>query len=185
MNETFLDNYDIFLTTEKNKFYDNGLAMYIAPFPTENDRRNIKLLLDGFADLEDILYVFHRDSFFVSDNGGDKAEILHLLASRAEKKFSLVGLHAGMLEREKIGSTFFSKGIAIPHPLHSISSDTFVAVYISKKSYRLGRGRQYRSSSHHAPHRQEQSAFLSAVGLFRQNPGGKRLCRQDCCRADL
>ena len=117
--------------TEKNKFYDNGLAMYIAPFPTENDRRNIKLLLDGFADLEDILYVFHRDLFFVSDNG-EKSEILHLLASRAEKKFSLVGLHAGMLQREKIGSTFFSKGIAIPHPLHSISSDTFVAVYISK-----------------------------------------------------
>lgn len=131
MNETILDNYDIFLTTEKNKFYDNGLAMYIAPFPTENDRRNIKLLLDGFADLEDILYVFHRDLFFVSDNG-EKSEILHLLASRAEKKFSLVGLHAGMLQREKIGSTFFSKGIAIPHPLHSVSSDTFVAVYISK-----------------------------------------------------
>lgn len=131
MNETMLDDYDIFLTTEKNKFYDNGLAMYIAPFPTENDRRNIKLLLDGFADLEDILYVFHRDLFFVND-GGDKTEILHLLASRAEKKFSLVGLHAGMLQREKIGNTFFSKGIAIPHPLHSISSDTFVAVYISK-----------------------------------------------------
>ena len=73
------------LDDRKNKFYDNGLAMYIAPFPTENDRRNIKLLLDGFADLEDILYVFHRDLFFVSDTG-DKSEILHLLASRAEKK---------------------------------------------------------------------------------------------------
>ncbi len=131
MNESLLDNYDIFLTTEKNKFYDNGLAMYIAPFPTENDRRNIKLLLDGFDDLEDILYVFHRDLFFVRDTG-EKSEILRLLASHAEKKFSLVGLHAGMLQREKIGSTFFSKGIAIPHPLHSISSDIFVAVYISK-----------------------------------------------------
>ena len=43
--------------------------MYIAPFPTENDRRNIKLLLDGFADLKDILYVFHRDLLFVSDTG--------------------------------------------------------------------------------------------------------------------
>ena len=105
--------------------------MYIAPFPAENDRRNIKLLIDGFNDLEDIMFVFHRDLFFVRDNG-EKSEILKLLASHAEKKFSLSGLHKGMLEREKIGSTFFGRGIAIPHPLHSISSDTFVAVCILK-----------------------------------------------------
>ena len=131
MNESLLDDYDIFLTTEKNKFYENGLAMYVAPFPAENDRRNIKLLLDGFNDLEDIMFVFHRDLFFVRD-GGEKSEILKLLASHAEKKFSLTGLHKGMLEREKIGSTFFGRGIAIPHPLHSISSDTFVAVCVLK-----------------------------------------------------
>lgn len=131
MNEDFLDSYDVFLTTEKNEFYDNGLAMYINPFPSENDHRNIKLLLDGFSNLDDVIQIFQRSLFF-SREGGTKEEILELLTVKSEEEYNLTGLYDSVLERENIGSTFFSKGIAIPHPMHAISSATFIAVCVAK-----------------------------------------------------
>lgn len=33
MDESFLDRYDTFVTTEKGKYYDMGLVIYINPFP--------------------------------------------------------------------------------------------------------------------------------------------------------
>lgn len=130
MTEDLLEHYDIFLTTDKNDFYDNGLAMFINSFPTENDRKNIKLLLDGFSNLDDVIQIFRKDLFFSIENGSRK-EILELLTKRAQEEYGLSGLHEAVIERENIGSTFFSRGIAIPHPIHAISPDTFIAACVS------------------------------------------------------
>ena len=43
MNETYLNQFDTFLTTEKGQYYDMGLAFYISPFPSRQDYLNIKL----------------------------------------------------------------------------------------------------------------------------------------------
>lgn len=42
MNETYLDKYDTFLTTEKGEYYDRGLAVYINSFPNQHDYLNLK-----------------------------------------------------------------------------------------------------------------------------------------------
>lgn len=132
VTEQILDSYDVYLTTEKNDFYENGLAMYINLFPTENDRKNIKLLLDGFSDLEDVVQIF-QEKLFLSLQFGTKQAILKELSGKAEEEYGLSRLHEAVLEREKIGSTFFSQGIAIPHPIRAIASDTFVAVCVVQK----------------------------------------------------
>ena len=129
LHPNMLDDYDVYLTTEKNEAYDNGLAMYITPFPTELDRRSIKLLLDGFSDIDDVIGIFSKELFFCRDHA-TKEEILALLSQRAEEQYGLTGIHNAVLARENIGSTFFSRGIALPHPMQAVSSDTFVSTCV-------------------------------------------------------
>lgn len=126
MAPDLLDDYDVFLTTEKNEFYEKGIAMYINQFPTQRDQENIRLLLDGFSNLDDVVRIFDPHLFF-SLNHADKGQLLEILAGKAETEYGLSGLLEEVKEREGIGSTFFTRGIAIPHPLHAVSSDTFVA----------------------------------------------------------
>lgn len=45
----------------------------------------------------------------------------------------MTNLYEAVLKREKIGSTFFSKGIAIPHPIQALSSDTFISTCIMQE----------------------------------------------------
>ena len=56
-----IDEYEVVLTTEKNKFYDIGIAFYISPFPGKNDRTNLRLMLDGFNNPSDVLSLFRED----------------------------------------------------------------------------------------------------------------------------
>lgn len=129
MTEDMLDEYDIFLTTEKKEFYEKGLAMYIAPFPTKHDYMNIKLNLDGFRNIEDVIAIFVPE-LFVRVKKPNKKEIFDVLCEKAESNFDISGLREQVRKREEIGSTFFSKGIAVPHPMYAVSSDTFVAVAV-------------------------------------------------------
>ena len=63
VTEDMLDEYDIFLTTEKDEFFEKGLAMYVNAFPNQHDYANIKLNLDGFKDIEDIASILSGKIF--------------------------------------------------------------------------------------------------------------------------
>lgn len=134
MDESYLDKYDTFLTTEKGKYYDNGLALYINPFPDRNDYLNVKLALDGFESINDILDIFHRDMFEVFQGDMSRNEILNVMCKRSGKYFDLTGLQEAVLERENMGSTFFGNSIAAPHPIAAVSSDTFISIGISPQA---------------------------------------------------
>lgn len=129
MTEQHLDNYDLFLTTEKEKYYDIGLAFYINPFPNAQDYLNLKLAMDGFKSIDDIASIFYKELFCIG-RGSDRQEILCHLCRKATDLF---GIHDGdlenaVLQREALGSTFFGNGIAAPHPISAVSSESFVAV---------------------------------------------------------
>lgn len=130
VTETTLDDYDVFLTTEKGKYFDMGLAMYINAFPNEYDYMNIKLNLDGFKNIDDIIGIF-ADTLFYSTEDTTKMEMIDILSSKAEVKFGIYGLGDSVMQREAVRSTLFAKAIAVPHPVQSLSSDTFVAVGVS------------------------------------------------------
>lgn len=68
----------------------------------------------------DILHVVRRECVASSVTVADKAAIIHEIARLAAAVPALAGtteqeIETGLLEREKIGSTGFGKGIAIPH----------------------------------------------------------------------
>lgn len=132
MTPEVLDNYDVFLTSEKDEFFEKGIAMYIDPFPNQQDYLNIKLYIDGFKGIDDVIQIF-RPELFTRVNNAKKEEVLNIVCKNATKFYHLQDLSTMVLQREGIGSTFFSKQIAVPHPMHSVSSDTFISVCVSKK----------------------------------------------------
>ncbi len=132
VTEDDIDNYDIFLTTDKGELYEKGMAMLINTFPNDHDYMNIKLIMDGFNDIEDILEIFSEDLFFV-DIGTSKPAVLEKLCAKADEKFNLETLLGEVMMRENRGSTYFGEGIAVPHPMYAVSSDTFAAVAVSKE----------------------------------------------------
>lgn len=132
VTEDMLDEYEIFLTTEKEEFFEKGLAMYIDTFPNQHDYMNVKLNIDGFKDIEDVTDMFYPELFYVTESSG-KSDVLKNLCDAAAEHFQVEDLHSQVLQREEIGSTFFSKKIAVPHPMYAVSSDTFVAVCVSKR----------------------------------------------------
>lgn len=129
VKEETLEHFDIFLTTDKGQMYENGLAMYINSFPDDHDYMNIKLIMDGFKNVESILEIFSKNLFFV-DNGCTKEEILRNLCEHANASFNVESLYDEVMKREERGSTYFSEGIAVPHPMYAVSSDTFSAVSV-------------------------------------------------------
>lgn len=131
MNESYLDKYDTFLTTEKGKYYDMGLALYLNPFPDRHDYLNLKLALDGFKSIDDILGIFPRDVFEIFRSSITRDDILNVMCKKSAKCFGLTGLHEAVLERETLGSTFFGNTIAAPHPIFAVSSDTFISIGLS------------------------------------------------------
>lgn len=130
VDESCLDRYDTFITTEKGRYYDMGLALYINQFPNQQDYLNIKLAMDGFESINDILQIFHQDLFF-SFQDANRDEILKTLCERSSSLYDLEGFYEAVMEREQLGSTFFGNGIAAPHPIAAVSSDTFIAIGIS------------------------------------------------------
>ena len=132
VEEEMLDEYEIFLTTEKGEYFEKGLAMYVNCFPKESDYRNIRLNIDGFKSIDDVTEIFQPELFEVR-MCATKEEVLQKICDNAVSNFEVEGLHEQVFQRESIGSTFFSKDIAVPHPMYAVSSDTFVSVFFSKK----------------------------------------------------
>ena len=83
-------------------------------------------------DIEDVADIFHPE-LFSSVKSSNKEEVLSMLCEKSTAYFQVENLHSQVLQREEIGSTFFSKQIAVPHPMYAVSSDTFVAVCVSKE----------------------------------------------------
>lgn len=132
LTDDMLDKYDLFLTTEQSQFYEMGLAMYVNAFPQEKDYLNIKLNLDGFKDIDSVTSMFSKELFFVAPSA-KKENVIKKICECGAKYCEQENLYQEVMEREGIGSTFFTKDIAVPHPMQAVSSDTFLVVYLSEK----------------------------------------------------
>lgn len=132
-NPSMIDDYDIIATTDKDKYYDIGLALYVDRFPSKKDYQNMKLALEGFKNPEDITSVFRKE-LYVSFENATKEEIIQTLCFQVEKHFQIENLYDVVEQRENMRSTYFGNGFAAPHPITPISPDTFVSVGYSKKS---------------------------------------------------
>ena len=124
-----IEDYDIFLTTERNHYYDAGLAFYVDPFPGQQDYLNLKLAIDGFQSIEDITSIFYKDLYSIGD-GKKREKIVENMCQKSSEYFELdeAEFKDAVFQRENMRSTYWGNGIAVPHPLTAVSSDSFVAV---------------------------------------------------------
>lgn len=126
-----MDGFDVILTTEKNKYYEMGLAFYVSSFPGSNDRANLRLMLDGFKDPGDVLSIFREDLFYVVEDMS-KDMLLRRMCAQISGIYETDGLLEAVRMREDMRSTYFGNGFGVPHPIVPVSSDTFVSVAVSK-----------------------------------------------------
>lgn len=129
IEEDDMDKYDIFLTTEKNKFYEMGLAFYVDPFPRHQDYVNLKLAIDGFQSIDDITSLFYRELYCVRNERQHK-DIVEQMCTQVSEYLNIdeKEFKDAVFQRENMRSTYWGNGIAVPHPLTAVSSDSFVAV---------------------------------------------------------
>lgn len=127
--ETDVDKYEIFLTTEKNRFYDMGLAFYVDLFPGHQDYLNLKLAIDGFQNIDDITSLFYKDLYHIK-NESKRETIIQQMCSQVSEYFGIdeEEFQTAVFQRENMRSTYWGNGIAVPHPLTAVSPDSFVAV---------------------------------------------------------
>lgn len=127
-----LDAYDLFFSTEDNRATESGLATKIAFFPDSNELEKIKVRIEGFKNVEDIMKLFDPDLFFVKDFT-KKEEIQKCLVDAASDSYKLHNLSEEIELREEFGSTYFGNGIAILHPMHLLTDASFIGEIILKK----------------------------------------------------
>lgn len=138
-NEISLKNYDAVFSTDSNLDKYHGGVTTLHAIPTEADRRRMNMALNGYSTVDTILSKFRPDLFYCGPIH-DKTEAIRIVCSNAEKTVKGLDLKEDLtrtiLYRETIATTYFGNGIAIPHPLTPITSETYVSVAISDKPIR-------------------------------------------------
>lgn len=131
-SEIHLDLYDIILTTEKNSYYEKGVALLINLFPNKRDFYRLKVYIEGFKSIDDVIGMF-RPELFIKGAFLSRHEILEKMSKRATDEYGVENLYEEVLVREELGSTYFGNYVAIPHPMHSIASNSFISVALLDK----------------------------------------------------
>lgn len=132
LDDLDLDLYDLFFSTEDNQATESGLATKISFFPDSNELEKIKVRIEGFKNVEDIMKLFDPNLFFIKDFTR-KEEIQKCLVDAASQRYELHNLAEEIELREEFGSTYFGNRIAILHPMHLMSDDSFIGEVILKK----------------------------------------------------
>lgn len=104
-------------------------VFHVDPFPGQQDYLNLKLAIDGFQSIEDITSIFYKDLYSIGD-GKKREKIVENMCQKSSEYFELDGAEFkdAVFQRENMRSTYWGNGIAVPHPLTAVSSDSFVAV---------------------------------------------------------
>lgn len=127
------ENFDAVFSTDKNLDMYQGSITHIRVFPEEKDFEKINLAINGYTDCNAILDKFCAECYYYG-KVHSKDEILDIVCNNAIQTYSLSSDFTAIIkEREKITSTYFGNGIAIPHPLSPFSNETFVSVGILEK----------------------------------------------------
>lgn len=128
-----LKKYDLLVSSTPIHFYSPTPILIVDLFFDQQDLSNIRGKMKDL-DIERITGVFRKDAFFI---GKGFEPDYRVIISRMAQQLSETHLFFGdlvkeVLEREDMGSTAIGHGVATPHPLHPISKENFVAIYVNK-----------------------------------------------------
>jgi activator of the mannose operon (transcriptional antiterminator) len=133
LSQKIIEEADLIITTIRNIKKDEKVV-YISALVNENDYSNIintikNLKRDGLSiplsnsedvkELDDDEYqesILEKELCFLDSDITDFPQAIIYYGKLMEKKgYAKIGFHEDILKREKIGSTYIGKGIAIPH----------------------------------------------------------------------
>ncbi len=135
LDDLDLDQYNLFFSTEDNAATESGLATKINYFLSEKDLEKVRVRIEGFKNIEDMMKLFDPKLFFTKELNS-KQEVQDLLVKKAKELYDVPNLSQEITLREEFGSTYFGNGIAVLHPMHSSDDDSFIGEFISKKPIR-------------------------------------------------
>lgn len=132
LEELDLDDFDLFFSTEDNKATEIGLATKITFFPDFSELEKIKVRIEEFKNVEDIIRLFDPNLFFFKEFS-TKEKVQNKLVNTASELYHIENLSKEIELREEFGSTYFGNGIAILHPMHLVTNESFIGEIVLKK----------------------------------------------------
>lgn len=107
----------------------------------DHDLARIENMFSGMPEdanvCEKICRLFRKECFYIWE-GDDYIKILKLMSLEIEKRgYSAKGYSRSVIEREKILSTIYGNGIAIPHPIEMCGNENIISIGIVKNSKKL------------------------------------------------
>ncbi len=132
-------NYDLILTSIPLNRTSSTPILNVNLFLNDKDIVNIKSYIENDFDNNKIQSLFSRELFFGMANYYTYDSLLKFMAGEINERIALNGdLYTSMQKREKLASTILENGIAIPHPMVSLTKRTFITVAIPQKPIRSG-----------------------------------------------
>ena len=94
--------------------------------------KKIKVRIEGFKNVEDIIRLFDPRLFFRAEIPA-KEKVQKKLVKTASQLYQIENLYEEIELREEFGSTYFGNGVAILHPMHLITNESFIGEIVLKK----------------------------------------------------
>lgn len=125
------ENYDLILSTIPLPFPTKIPVIQVQYFLNEEDVLTIEHLLKNKSEdtLAFISRCFREEFFFTHVAGKNKEEVIHHMCEKIAEHHPLPQeFYSLVMEREAVSPTEVGNGVAVPHPLHLVMDETFVAV---------------------------------------------------------
>lgn len=125
--------YDVIFTT--SLMYQNipRQAVRINYFLNELDHEHIRKALMDEASTSELLQYFKKELFMYVRGVHKKDEILQLICNQCSAFVEPAKLYDAVCSREELGFTSFPNFIAVPHPDHLFTEQTFVVTCLLEK----------------------------------------------------
>lgn len=152
LSQELIDESDLVISTIRN-VKNKEKCVYISTLVNDKDVENIEnainrlnkskiTYLSSLKSTKEVILVGHNESenvfdkelFFLDNQNTDFTEtIIYYGKLMEEKGYAKIGFYQDILEREKLGSTYVGKGIAIPHARDIFVNKSKICVVKFKK----------------------------------------------------
>lgn len=124
-----IEEYSLVCTTNEDYIkYLGSDSILISAFPTKNDFKTIIQSMHGFSNKENFMSRFKKENTIIGSYKCKELLLKDLTALISSQEDTQYDLLEQVLTREEMGGTYYGNGIAMPHTLHPITKNTYIAV---------------------------------------------------------
>lgn len=129
VTEEELDQFDIIINATGKKLWFSQPTISTEAVISETDIFLVEMLMDKLDKEDHVKEMFRRDLYYTL-TVSNKAELLETVIRDVSKKldFDADAFYSSVMERERFGSTAYSKRVAVPHPMEGDKFPYFIAI---------------------------------------------------------